>query len=148
MHLVIEFKRADSDSSWPLPTRGSEGASGLDLSAHLDAPVQLAPGEIKLIPTGWCVAIPLGYEGQVRPRSGVASKRGLTIINTPGTIDSDYRGEIFLAMINLSSVVQTLTRGERLGQLVISKVARPEIILKETLSDTVRGSGAFGSTGS
>jgi dUTP pyrophosphatase len=78
----------------------------------------------------------------------VASKRGLTIINTPGTIDSDYRGEIFLAMINLSSVVQTLTRGERLGQLVISKVARPEIILKETLSDTVRGSGAFGSTGS
>jgi dUTP pyrophosphatase len=145
--VIVEFKRADEDESWPLPARGTEWASGLDLSAHLDEPVEISKGEIKLIPTGWRVAIPPGYEGQIRPRSGVAFKRGLTIINTPGTIDSDYRGEIFLAMVNLGPVSQIVTRGERLAQLVVSKVERPEVVLKEILTDTPRGEGGFGSTG-
>ncbi|MDR2349354.1 MAG: dUTP diphosphatase [Deltaproteobacteria bacterium] len=145
--ITLEIKRADGDDSWPLPSRGSEWASGLDLSAHVDEPVLIPKGEIRLIPTGWRVAIPPGYEGQLRPRSGVAFKRGLTVINSPGTIDSDYRGEIFLAMVNLGPVDQTVTRGERLAQLVISRVERPELVLKETLSDTPRGEGGFGSTG-
>jgi dUTP pyrophosphatase len=109
--------------------------------------VVLAPGERRLVPTGWAVAVPFGYEGQVRPRSGVAAKKGLTVINTPGTIDSDYRGEIFLAMVNLDSVPQELKRGDRLAQLVVSKVERPEVEIADELPATERGSGGFGSTG-
>ncbi|MDR2199156.1 MAG: dUTP diphosphatase [Deltaproteobacteria bacterium] len=143
----LRFKRCAADPTWPAPAYGSEWASGLDLAACLDDPVVLAPGERRLVPTGWAVAVPFGYEGQVRPRSGVAAKKGLTVINTPGTIDSDYRGEIFLAMVNLDSVPQELKRGDRLAQLVVSKVERPEVEIADELPATERGSGGFGSTG-
>jgi dUTP pyrophosphatase len=145
--VEIEFKRVDSDPSWPLPARGSEWASGLDLAAAVEGEILLAPGEIRLIPTGWAVAVPHGFEGQVRPRSGAAAKRGLTIINTPGTVDSDYRGAVFMAIVNLSSQPQKVSRGDRLAQLVIARVERPKVVLKEVLSETVRGEGGFGSTG-
>jgi dUTP pyrophosphatase len=145
--LSLKFKRYTDDQSWPVPAYGSEWASGLDLAAAVPGPVTIAPGEIKLIPTGWAVAIPFGYEGQVRPRSGVAYKKGLTVINTPGTIDSDYRGEISLAMVNLGPVAQEVSRGDRLAQLVISKVERPGLEVLEVLPETVRGEGGFGSTG-
>ncbi|MDR2353240.1 MAG: dUTP diphosphatase [Deltaproteobacteria bacterium] len=144
---VLEFKRCCDDVDWPLPSYGSEWASGLDLSAAVDTTITMAPGEIKLIPTGWAVAVPHGYEGQVRPRSGVAFKKGLTIINTPGTVDSDYRGEIFMAMVNLGSIPQEIKRGDRLAQLVIIKVERPQVKVMEVLSETIRGEGGFGSTG-
>ncbi|MDR1313257.1 MAG: dUTP diphosphatase [Deltaproteobacteria bacterium] len=145
--IVLEFKRVDKDPDWPLPARGSEWASGLDLAAAVEGELTMSPGEIRLIPTGWAVAVPHGYEGQVRPRSGAASKRGLTVINTPGTVDSDYRGEISLAMVNLSGASQKIARGDRLAQLVIAKVERPKVVLKEELSETGRGEGGFGSTG-
>jgi dUTP pyrophosphatase len=144
---TILFKRCLDDPAWPVPAFGSEWASGLDLAAALDGPVVMAPGEIRLIPTGWAVAIPNGYEGQVRPRSGVALRKGLTVINTPGTIDSDYRGEISLAMVNLGREPQTVSRGDRLAQLVISRVERPALRVAESLPGTARGDGAFGSTG-
>jgi dUTP pyrophosphatase len=145
--VLIEFKRVDSDPAWPIPSRGSEWASGLDLAAAVEGEIVLAPGEIRLIPTGWAVAVPHGYEGQVRPRSGVAAKRGLTIINSPGTVDSDYRGAIFMAVVNLSGQSQKVARGDRLAQLVIARVERPRVVLKEVLSETERGEGGFGSTG-
>ncbi|MDR1166736.1 MAG: dUTP diphosphatase [Deltaproteobacteria bacterium] len=144
---VLYFQRKAADPAWPLPARGSEWASGLDLSACVDADLTINAGEIKLIPTGWAVAVPHGYEGQVRPRSGVAAKLGLTVINTPGTVDSDYRGEIFIALVNLSGEPRAVSRGQRLAQLVICPVIRPQAVLVEELTETVRGSGAFGSTG-
>jgi dUTP pyrophosphatase len=145
--MILEFRRVEKDPAWPVPSRGSEWASGLDLAAAVDGELTLAPGEIRLVPTGWAVAVPSGYEGQVRPRSGAALKRGLTIINTPGTIDSDYRGEISLAVVNLSGTPQRIARGDRLAQLVVAKVELPEIVVKEALSGTARGEGGFGSTG-
>jgi dUTP pyrophosphatase len=140
-------KRVASDPGWPAPSFGSPSAAGLDLAACLDEPVTIEAGAIRLIPTGWAVAIPEGYEGQVRPRSGVALKRGLTLINAPGTIDSDYRGEIGLAMINLGREAAVICRGDRLAQLVISRVFRPELAVIEVLSETERGEWGFGSTG-
>jgi dUTP pyrophosphatase len=145
--LFLKFKRVTGDSEWPLPSYGSAEAAGLDLKAAVEAPVSIAPGAIKLIPTGWAVAVPCGYEGQVRPRSGLALKQGLTLINTPGTIDSDYRGEVGLAMINLGDKEVIINRGDRLAQLVINKVERPALMLAEDLEETVRGRGGFGSTG-
>ncbi|MDR1040314.1 MAG: dUTP diphosphatase [Deltaproteobacteria bacterium] len=145
--VVLEFKRVDKDPAWPLPARGSEWASGLDLAAAVEGEITLAPGEIRLIPTGWAVAVPHGFEGQVRPRSGAAAKRGLTVINSPGTVDSDYRGEISMAMVNLSGKPQPVSRGDRLAQLVIIRVERPKVVLVEALSETGRGEGGFGSTG-
>ncbi|MDR2611687.1 MAG: dUTP diphosphatase [Deltaproteobacteria bacterium] len=145
--LILEFRRVDKDPSWPMPARGSEWASGLDLAAAVEGEVTLAPGEIRLIPTGWAMALPRGYEGQVRPRSGTALKRGLTLINTPGTIDGDYRGEISLAMVNLSGAPQRIARGDRLAQLVVARVELPETVERAELSGTARGEGGFGSTG-
>ncbi|MDR3153935.1 MAG: dUTP diphosphatase [Deltaproteobacteria bacterium] len=145
--IVLEFKRVDKDPSWPLPSRGSEWASGFDLPAAVEGELTMAPGEIRLVPTGWAVAVPHGYEGQVRPRSGTALKKGLTVINTPGTIDSDYRGEISLALVNLGREPQRISRGDRLAQLVIMKVERPRVVVVETLAETSRGAGGFGSTG-
>jgi dUTP pyrophosphatase len=144
---VLEFKRCSGDPDWPLPSYGSEWASGLDLAACVDAPFTLAPGEVRLVRSGWAAAIPCGFEGQVRPRSGVALKKGLTIINTPGTVDSDYRGEICMAVVNLGGVPQEVNRGDRLAQLVISRVERPRIEVRERLSETARGGGGYGSTG-
>ena len=130
-----------------LPQYGTSDAAGADLRACIDEPVTLTPGERKLIPTGLKMAIPTGYEGQVRPRSGLAVKKGLTVLNSPGTIDADYRGDVMIILINLGSEDVIIERGDRIAQLVIAPVTRAEFNLRETLDDTQRGSGGFGSTG-
>ena len=132
-----------------LPKYMSEAASGMDLSAALDAPIDIKPHERILIPTGIAVAIPLGFEGQVRPRSGMALSHGLTVLNAPGTIDADYRGEIKVLLINLSQESITITSKQRIAQLVIAPVIRVNIVtVDEELPLTQRGSLGFGSTGS
>jgi len=134
-------------SSHPLPKYETTGSAGMDLRANLDAPVVLAPLERRLIPTGLFIELPYGYEGQVRPRSGLSIKRGLTCVNAVGTIDSDYRGELRVPMINLSQEPQEITSGERVAQLVLAKhgvIAWDEV---EELTESDRGAGGFGSTG-
>ncbi|MGH9382390.1 MAG: dUTP diphosphatase [Thermoanaerobaculia bacterium] len=131
----------------PLPERASPGSAGLDLRAALDGDLTLAPGARALVPTGFVVAIPAGWEGQVRPRSGLALRHGLTLLNTPGTIDSDYRGELQVLVVNLGREPVTLSRGDRIAQLVLAPVASLPLAEVDTLDDTVRGPGGFGSTG-
>ena len=147
--MRLEFKRVRplEDADLPVPAWQTAGASGLDLAAGVREPLSLAPGEIALVPTGWALALPTGYEGQIRPRSGLALKKGLTLVNTPGTIDCDYRGEVQLPMINLGPAPVTIRRGDRLAQLVVAKVERPLLFVVETLAPTDRGAGGFGSTG-
>lgn len=130
-----------------LPSYATDGASGMDVRAHLNEPVSLAPLERKLIPTGLFVEIPFGYEIQVRPRSGLALKQGLTCLNSPGTIDADYRGEIGVILINLSGQDQSIQPGDRIAQLVLQKVQRVEWNSTSELSDTTRSQGGFGHTG-
>jgi dUTP pyrophosphatase len=125
----------------------SEAAAGMDLSAAIEGPLRLAPGARAAVPTGLAIAIPPGYEGQVRPRSGLALRRGLTVLNAPGTIDSDYRGELAVLIVNLSAEVQVIEPRERIAQLVVAPVARAAVELVEELDPTVRGAGGFGSTG-
>ncbi|WP_047909670.1 dUTP diphosphatase [Paenibacillus sp. TCA20] len=131
----------------PLPMQMSELAAGFDLYAAVDAETVLKPGERVLIPTGFAMAIPAGYEAQIRPRSGLAFKHGITCLNTPGTIDADYRGEVKVLLINLGNEPFTIARGERIAQMVIQAV--PQVIIAEVseLSETVRGAGGFGHTG-
>ncbi len=130
-----------------LPGYGSEYAAGMDIGAAVENPVCLEPLEIQLIPTNICVSIPHGYEIQVRPRSGLAVKHGITIINSPGTIDSDYRGEIRIGVINLGREPFTIERGDRIAQLILAPVARADIELVDELDATERGNGGFGHTG-
>jgi dUTP diphosphatase len=130
-----------------IPHYGTEDSAGADLRACIDKPVTLSPGERKLIPTGLRMAIPSGYEGQVRPRSGLAVKKGLTVLNTPGTIDADYRGDVMVILINLGQEEVIIERGERIAQLIIAPVTRADFQFTDSLEDTVRGSGGFGSTG-
>jgi dUTP pyrophosphatase len=133
-----------------LPDYQTAGAAGLDLFAAIPdtKPLTLRPGGRALVPTGIAIALPAGYEGQVRPRSGLATRHGLTILNAPGTIDADYRGEIQIVLANLGNEDVTITRGMRIAQLVIAPVARAQIVEVASLDETVRGSGGFGSTGS
>jgi dUTP pyrophosphatase len=133
----------------PLPQRQTEGAAGYDLVAALpaDAPVDLQPGERMLVPCGFALALPVGYEGQVRPRSGLAVKHGITVLNAPGTIDADYRGEVKVPLINLGTEPFTVRRGERIAQLVVAPVSVMEITVEEALDETERGIRGFGSTG-
>ncbi|MDR0548937.1 MAG: dUTP diphosphatase [Deltaproteobacteria bacterium] len=145
--LTVVFKRVSQDPDWPLPSRGTAGAAGLDLAADLAAPLTLSPGQIALVPTGWAMALPGGYEAQARPRSGLALRKGVTLINSPATIDSDYRGEIALPLINLGPSPVVVNRGDRVAQLVVAKVETPVLEIRETLDDTGRGAGGFGSTG-
>lgn len=119
----------------------------MDLRAHIQEPVSLAPLERTLIPTGLFIELPLGFEAQIRPRSGLAAKRGLTMLNSPGTIDSDYRGEIKCIVVNLSNQAQTIEPGERIAQMVVARHERVEWESVEQLPDSVRGTGGFGSTG-
>jgi dUTP pyrophosphatase len=137
----------ERDRDLPLPGYMSAGASGLDLPAALEGEVTLAPGEIRLIPTGLALAIPEGYEGQIRPRSGLALRHGIGLINSPGTIDSDYRGEIGLPVINLGGKPYTIRRGERVAQLVIQAVCRVDLRLTLELDATERGGQGFGHSG-
>ena len=144
--MTIQVKVINKGSQ-PLPTYETEHSAGLDLRAALSEAVVLAPGERGLISTGLFIEIPLGYEAQVRPRSGLALKRGLTLLNAPGTIDADYRGEVGVIMVNLSAEEQRIDPGERIAQLIFAPVTRGEWIEVETLDETERGSGGFGSTG-
>ena len=134
-------------SHHPLPAYATQGSSGLDLRAFVTAPVQLAPLERALIPTGLHIALPNNWEAQVRPRSGLAIKQGLTCLNTPGTIDADYRGELKVILINLSNEIQTIQDGDRIAQIVFQQVEKMEWQLVENLETTQRGDGGFGHTG-
>ena len=131
------------------PAYATAGAAGLDLRAALpaDAPRTLQPGERAMIPTGFQIALPEGYEAQVRPRSGLAAKQGITCLNTPGTIDCDYRGEVSVILINLGQAAVEIARGDRIAQMVVAPVSRAELQEVESLDATTRGEGGFGSTG-
>jgi dUTP pyrophosphatase len=131
----------------PPPRYQTDGAVGVDLSAAVPAPLTIAPLERRLIPTGIAVAIPAGFEGQVRPRSGLALRHGVTVLNAPGTIDPDYRGELSVLLVNLGQEAFVVSRGDRIAQLVICPVARAELIEVEALDPTPRGGGGYGSTG-
>jgi len=139
--------RIINQSSNPLPQYETTGSAGMDLRAALEAPVSLSPMERRLIPTGLFIELPAGYEAQIRPRSGLAVKKGLTLVNAPGTIDSDYRGEIKIILINLSTERQIIEPGERIAQMVIAKYEQIKWQEAEVLSETGRGAGGFGSTG-
>ena len=136
-----------NQSPYPLPRYETAGSAGMDLYAHLDAPVTLGPLERSLIPTGLFIELPVGFEAQIRPRSGLAAKRGLTMLNSPGTIDSDYRGEIKCIVVNVSNTIQTIDPGERIAQMVIARHERVEWNAVESLASSDRGAGGFGSTG-
>jgi dUTP pyrophosphatase len=146
--IVVPIVRAPGNTDLPLPEPATPGSAGIDLRACVPEPVVLAPGHRRLIPTGFCIALPPGYEGQVRPRSGLALKSGLTMLNTPGTIDSDYRGEIAVIAINLGQEPVTIRRGDRIAQLVIAPVTRARLVLGDELPPTDRAAGGFGHTGS
>lgn len=130
----------------PLPTYMTPDSAGCDLAADVPGPVTLEPGERALLPTGLAVALPSGYEAQVRPRSGLAMRDGVTVLNAPGTIDADYRGEIQVLLVNLGQVPATIRRGDRVAQLVVAPVTRAVWTEVEVLPDTARGEGGFGST--
>jgi dUTP pyrophosphatase len=131
----------------PLPSYQTSGAAGADLHAALEEPVTLAPGERRLIPTGLELALPEGYEGQVRPRSGLALRHGIGMVNTPGTIDSDYRGPVGVILVNLGAEPFVIEPLARIAQLVVAPVTRATFVLSDELGETERGSGGFGSTG-
>jgi dUTP pyrophosphatase len=131
----------------PLPQYATPQSAGMDLRANLDAPVTLKPLERRLIPTGLHIALPEGYEAQVRPRSGLALKHGLTVLNTPGTIDADYRGEIGVVLINLSQEDFVINDGERIAQMVIARHEQGDFVVVEELDETERGEGGYGHTG-
>ncbi|MBI1202329.1 MAG: dUTP diphosphatase [Rhodopseudomonas sp.] len=146
---VVRITRLAHGHDLPLPSYQSALAAGLDLIAAVaaDDPVVIAPGARALVPTGIAIAMPEGFEAQVRPRSGLAMRHGLTVLNSPGTIDADYRGEIQVLLVNLGSESVQLTRGMRIAQLVLATVTRARLIEVEQLDQTDRGSGGFGSTG-
>ncbi len=145
--LAVKIKRLEDSNDMPLPSYGSEGSSGMDIRASVKEPVVLKPGEIRLIPTGLTVSIPRGYEGQIRPRSGLSLKYGIGIVNSPGTIDSDYRGQIHIIVINWGEQPFTIRRGDRIAQMVMAKVFRADIIEVDELDYTQRGVGGFGHSG-
>jgi len=145
--LKLKVKRLPGSEDIPLPLYESEGASGLDIRAAVKDAVVLRPGEIRLVPTGLAVAIPRGYEGQIRPRSGLALRHGIGMANSPGTIDSDYRGEIGLIVANWGRESFMINRGDRIAQMVITAVAKVEVVEVEELEPTPRGQGGFGHSG-
>lgn len=146
--ITVKIKRLPTGEGLALPTRMTGQAAGFDLAAAVAAPVVLPAGAIQLIPCGFAMAIPPGYEVQVRPRSGMASKHGITLANSPGTIDSDYRGEVQVPLINLGREAFVVERGMRIAQMVVLPVPMVQIIEVDELDETERGSGGFGHTGS
>jgi dUTP pyrophosphatase len=145
--VLVKIRRLKNNEDIPLPSYASEGSSGLDLRASIKESVVLKPGEIKLIPTGIALSIPQGYEAQIRPRSGLAFHHGIGMVNSPGTIDSDYRGEIAIILINWGTKPFTILRGDRIAQMVISEVQRADFIVVDDLDKTDRGRGGFGHSG-
>ena len=147
--VKVEIRQLPHGEGLALPAYQSAHAAGLDLLAAVpeDSPLMLSPGQRALVPTGLTIALPSGYEAQVRPRSGLASKHGVTVLNTPGTVDADYRGEIGVLLINHGDAPFAVRRGERIAQMVIAPVVRVELAPAAELSATKRGGGGFGSTG-
>ena len=145
--LTVAVERLDHARDLPLPGYATPQAAGMDLLAAVDAHVHLAPGARALIPTGLRIALPEGYEAQVRPRSGLALRNGVTVLNSPGTIDADYRGEIGVILANFGETTCTVDRGMRIAQLVVAPVSHVRWVATETLDETARGQGGFGSTG-
>jgi dUTP pyrophosphatase len=145
--VTVAVKRLAHADGLPMPSYQTEGAAGMDLLAAIDAPVTLAPLERALVSTGLVLALPQGFEAQVRPRSGLALTHGLTVLNAPGTIDSDYRGEVSVLLVNLGQNAVTVTRGMRIAQLVVAVAARATIVATDELDATRRGRGGYGSTG-
>jgi len=150
MTVEVKIMRLPHGQDLPLPSYQSEHAAGLDLCAAVpsQAPLALAPGARALVPTGIAIALPRGHEAQVRPRSGLAARHGLTVLNAPGTIDADYRGEVQALLVNLGSETVTIARGMRIAQLVIAPVTQATLRETASLDETQRGQGGFGSTGS
>ena len=146
MSVRVAIRRLPHAGDMALPSYQTTAAAGADLMAAIDGEVVLAPGERKLVPTGIAVELPVGFEAQVRPRSGLAFKHGVTVLNAPGTIDADYRGEVGVILINHGADPFTIQRGDRIAQLIVAAVAQAEFHETE-LSETARGSGGFGSTG-
>jgi dUTP pyrophosphatase len=144
---ILKFVQLPHAKGLPLPAYQTPSAAGMDLCAALESPIILKPGERILIPTGLKMALPEGFEAQIRPRSGLAIKHGITMLNSPGTIDADYRGEIMVIAINHGDQPVQFNHGERIAQMVIAPVVQLEVNLTETLDDTQRGGGGFGSTG-
>jgi dUTP pyrophosphatase len=149
MSITVRVQRLPHGEGLPLPSYQSEHAAGLDLIAALpeDAPIELEPSDRALVPTGFVIELPQGYEAQVRPRSGLALKHGVTVLNSPGTIDADYRGEVKVLIINLGAETFLVQRGDRIAQLVVSPVTHVDIVASDELGGTERGEGGFGSTG-
>jgi dUTP pyrophosphatase len=145
--ITVRIKRAPGQADLPLPVRMTAQSAGLDLPAGVFEPVTLGPGEIRLIPCGFHMALPSGYEAQIRPRSGLASRSGITLVNTPGTIDADYRGEVQVPLINLGHEPFVVTRGMRIAQMVVMPVPQVQVVEVEELDETERGVGGFGHTG-
>jgi dUTP pyrophosphatase len=147
--VKVAIRQLPHADGLPLPEYQSADAAGVDLLAAVpeDSPLTLPPAKHAMIPTGLTIALPPGYEAQVRPRSGLAARHGVTVLNSPGTIDADYRGEISVLLINHGTEPFTVRRGERIAQMVIAPVSRAELVLSSSLSTTDRGSGGFGSTG-
>lgn len=147
--LRVDLKRLPNAAGLALPSAASAGAAGLDLMAAVpaDAPVTLAPGARTAVPTGFAIALPEGYEAQVRPRSGLALKSGVTVLNTPGTVDADYRGEVKVILVNHGIEPFRIARGDRIAQLVVAPVIRVDFVEVDHLDATPRGAGGFGSTG-
>jgi dUTP pyrophosphatase len=147
--VVVEVRRLPHGEGLALPAYQTEHAAGLDLLAAVAeaAPLTLAPGQRALVPTGLAIALPPGFEGQVRPRSGLALKHGITVLNSPGTIDADYRGEVSVILINHSAEPFVIRRGERIAQLIVAPVSRAQLSIAAALAETGRSSGGFGSTG-
>jgi len=146
---TIQFKRLHphKDADLPLPAYMTQHAAGMDICAAIEAQQPIAPGEIAMIPSGFALAIPLGFEVQIRPRSGLAVKHGISIVNAPGTIDADYRGEVKIGLINLGAQTYTVQRGDRIAQMVIQRVYQADIVVVEDLDTTQRNQGGFGHTG-
>jgi dUTP pyrophosphatase len=145
--VQISIKRLEHAADLPLPAYETAHAAGMDLMACIPADIVLPPGQRTLVPTGFAIALPVGYEAQVRPRSGLAAKHGITILNAPGTIDADYRGEIGVILVNLGEVPFAVTRGMRIAQMVVAPVSRAAWVEVGALDETQRGAGGFGSTG-
>lgn len=139
--------RPDQDSDIPLPRYMTPHSAGMDICAAVESPCVMSPGKIILVPTGFAISLPHGVEAQIRPRSGLAVKHGIGIINSPGTIDADYRGEVKIALINYGNTDYTINRGDRIAQMVINKICTARFELVDALDDSVRNSGGFGHTG-